>query len=84
MASAVPPTWTVLVVKNPVPLMVRMSGPEPAVTVVGLMLLTVGAGVVVLPPPEFEEDPDPLPQPSRRIIPKRPRKNRFVDFTMRA
>jgi hypothetical protein len=62
----------VVVLRKLVPLTVRVSGPDPAVAVVGLMEATVGVGVgVEFPelfpelPPEFYEDPPP-PQPMRR------------------
>ena len=56
--------------RNPVPFTVSVNCPEPAVTEVGLMEVTVGAGAagVVVVPPEFEEEP---PQPVRRVDARR-------------
>ena len=41
--SGTPPTWTVVVLRKLVPLMVSIKGPAPATTEVGLIELTVGA-----------------------------------------
>jgi hypothetical protein len=66
VASATPPPSTVVVARKPVPLTVSVIGPDPAITLVGLIELTVGAVCVV--PPELEEDP---PQPARIADTKR-------------
>jgi hypothetical protein len=76
VASSTPPTSIVLEERNPVPLTVRVREPEPALTEVGEIDVTVGEGVVVVPPPPlplplplpaFEEPPQPA---SRVAIPR--------------
>jgi hypothetical protein len=42
VASVTPPTWIVVVLKNPDPFTVKVSGPDPAVTVAGTIEVTVG------------------------------------------
>lgn len=85
-----------MVLRKLVPVTVRVSDPEPAVTDVGLMEATVGVGVELPEPepepeplPEFDEDPPP-PQPVRREPARSPDTLRathsskdFVDFMRR-
>ena len=62
-----------------VPLMVNVSGPEPAFALVGLIEVTVGAGGVVLPEPEV----DALPAQPERMAETRMQgktSNNFWDF----
>jgi len=75
VASAVPPTCTTLLETNPVPLIVRVSAFEPAVTLVGLIDMMAGVPLlpeppVPPPPPEpLEPEPPPPQPPIRRATP---------------
>jgi hypothetical protein len=71
----------VVVLRKPVPLTVRVSGPDPASTLVGLIEVTVGVACVV--PPEVDEDPPP--QPARIADTRRQQsaQNKLEDFIVR-
>ena len=55
-----------VVERKPVPFTVSVSCPEPAVTLVGLIEVTVGAVGWVFPPEPDEEPLPPAPQPVRK------------------
>ena len=54
-------TLTTLVLRNPDPVTVSVSGPEPAVAFAGLMDETTGGGAVCCPPPFPDVEPPPQP-----------------------
>lgn len=72
--SGVLPTWTTLVVRNPEPDTVSVSGLDPAVIVVGLMDEMAGVGVVDPPEPELEAGLEPPPpHPFTKVATPRPK-----------
>jgi hypothetical protein len=78
VGSAVVPTWTTLVLRNPEPDTVSVSALDPAGMVVGLMDETAGVGVVALSPadppaPELEAGAElPPPHPFTKAAAPRP------------
>lgn len=79
VGSAVVPTWTTLVLRNPEPVTVSVSAPDPAVIVAGLMDEMAGVGVVAPPPadppePELEAGLElPPPHPFTKATAPRPK-----------
>ena len=69
MASAMPPTETVLLLTNPEPETVRVVALEPAGTLAGLRAEIAGVEGVLFPPLEPEPLPElePPPPPHPRI-----------------
>jgi hypothetical protein len=68
VGSAMPPTWTTLLLTNPEPDTVSVSALDPAVIVVGLIDKMAGVAVLPLPPAELPEPLEaalvlPPPQP---------------------
>jgi hypothetical protein len=71
----------VVVLRKLVPMTVRVSGPAPAIIVVGLIEVTVGEEEVVVVPPELDEDP---PQLERRTdTPRQRGKASSTEFFIR-
>jgi hypothetical protein len=69
VGSAVVPTWTTLVLRNPEPDTVSVSALDPAGIVVGLMEETAGVGVVA---PSPADPPGPALEAGAELPPPHP------------
>jgi len=69
VGSAMPPTWTALLLTNPEPDTVSVSALDPAVMVAGLMDAMAGVGVLAPPP---AEPPEPALEAGLELPPPHP------------